>query len=65
MLTQCPVLLGNSLCVHPDRGDSRIYFIWWHGWGQDPVRGGHGKSHVPQHKWDDIKRALHNLSFYK
>ncbi len=23
--------------------------------GQDPVRGAHGKSHVPQHKWDDIK----------
>ncbi len=26
--------------------------------------GGHGKSHVPQHKWDDIKRALDNSSLF-
>ncbi len=41
------------------RGDSRIFLMGLHRGAKIQSGGAHGKSHVPQHKWDDIKRALH------
>ncbi len=36
-------------------------FLKWGGTGGAKIQSGgaHGKSHVPQHKWDDMKRELH------
>ncbi len=49
-------ILGWS---NPFRGDSRIFLMGWHRGGKIQSGGAHGISHVPQHKWDDIKWALH------
>ncbi len=43
---KCPSHQGQSL---------GFFLMGLHRGGKDPVRGAHGKSHVPQHKWDDLK----------